>query len=147
MTIIVTEDYFKAVFEDRPLKYIGVFLSFVLMICLAFLTAGIIWFEHFGSDLKRIFMNRCVSSVCWIVLEGQILFQVPDLLLYFYRPFPVWICYIQVILRNAVVLQVSLLLVAMIIARYVFIFWLKNPLNFDDRFWCTIVNSTIFLFR
>jgi len=143
----LTEDYFKVVFEDRPLKTICVFLSFVFLLLMCCLTAGIIWFEHCGSDLKRIFINRIVSSVCWAVLEGYLLFQIPDLFLYFYRPLPSWICYIQIILRHALVIQLLLLLDSIIIVRYLFIFWLNNPLRFDDEFWCIFVNIWIFGFR
>jgi len=147
MSVNVSEDYFEVIFEDRPLKYVCLCFSFVSMMAVCSLAAGIIWFEYFGSDLKRIFINRIVSSVCWTILEGFLLFQTPDMLLYFYRPFPSWICNIQIILRHAFVLQVPLLLDAMLIARYIFIFWMKNPLQFDDIFWCTLVNVGIFMFR
>ena len=148
LTIVnASEDYFKIVFEDRPLKYVGLCVSFVFVLVMCSLTFGIIWFEHFGSDIKRIFINRIVSCACWVVLQGYILFQVPDLFLYIYRPYPVWICYIQTILRHAFVLQLLLLLDALLISRYIFIFLLKNPLNFDDKFWCSFVTLGIFIFR
>ena len=147
MAANITEDYFKVIFEDRPLKYVGLCVSFVLILVMYSLASGIIWFEYYGSDLKRIFINRIVSSVCWIVLEGYILLHVPDLILYFYRLYPTWICYIQIILRHALVLQLLLLLDSIIIVRYIFIFWLKNPLNFDDQFWCACVNIGIFILR
>ena len=41
-------------------------LKQLLKIYLSFL---VIWYEHYGSDVKRTMMNRLVSSVCWSSIE------------------------------------------------------------------------------
>ena len=141
-----SEDYFNFIFEDRPLKYAGVVLSFLSMTAISCLCVGIIWFEQFGSDQKRILMNKLVSAFCWAVLSSFVLVVLPDLLLYFYRPYPVWFCYLLVIVKQVLVVHMFLLLDAIIVARYAFIFWLKDPLSFDDKFWSLFVNICILIF-
>jgi hypothetical protein len=51
------------------------------------------------------------------------------------------------ILRNAIVLRLLLLVDAMVLARYLLIFWLKNPLKFQDDFWCHFVNTWVIVCR
>ncbi len=99
------------------------------------------------ADLKRIFTNKMVSSICWCAMEGLLVLFTADLVMYFYHPFPQWICFLQIILRHTIVLRLMLLVDAMVLARYILIFWLKNPLKFQDDFWCHLVNTWVFLFR
>ena len=134
---------FSVIFEPRLLKYVGAISSVTLVAIFFCFCLGIIWFEHYGSDLRRILINRLVYCICWCLLEGLIVFWLADVILYFYRPFPVWICYLQVIYRQSILLRIVLLFDAMTISRYVFIFWLKNPLNFDIEFWCCFINASI----
>ncbi len=101
------------------------------------------------TDLKRIFTNQMVSSICWGVVQSLTLLSIPDLIMHFYRPFPFpeWMCYIQIILRNALAIRFLLLIDAVVIARYILQFWMKNPFNFQDDFWCLFVNIWIGAFR
>ena len=138
---------FDVIFEDRPLKFVGIVFSFVMIGIIFCLGSGIIWFEFYGSDLKRILTNRLVSSICWCTLESLFLIWLPDLLLYVYRPYPTWACTLHGIFKNAVLLRLMLLFDSIIIVRYIFIFWLKNHLNFDDQFWSTFITFSITFFR
>ncbi len=88
-----------------------------------------------------------VSSICWCVIQGLLVLSLPDLVMYFYRPFPKWICFFQLILRHALVLRLLLLIDAAVIARFILIFWIKNPLNFQNDFWCHFVNIWAVIFR
>ena len=46
------------------------------------------------------------------------------------------LCFFLVIAKNSVKTQTVLFFDAIIVTRYVFIFWLKNPGSVDDDFWC-----------
>lgn len=142
-----TEISFDFIFQNNLIKYLAVPLAFVVTLLFCSLCAGIIWYEQYGSDLKRILINRLVSSFAWIALHGHMLIVFPDLVLYSYRPLPVWFCYLNILIRNAMVVNAFLLLDAIIIVRYVFIFWLKDPLGFDDTFWCVFINVCSFVVR
>ena len=138
---------FDVIFEDRPLKFVGICFSFVTIVIIFCLGCGMIWYEKYGSDLKRTLTNRLVSSICWCVMESLFAIWLPDLLLYVYRPYPTWACTLHGIFKNAVLLRLMLLFDSIIIVRYIFIFWLKNPLNFDDQFWSTFITFSITFFR
>ena len=135
------------IFEDRPLKFVGVIFTLLTIGITFCLSCGIIWYEKYGADLKRTLTNRLVSSISWCVLESMVFICCIDLLLYFHRPLPKWICILQSFFRNAVLVRLLCLFDAIIIARYIFIFWIKNPLNFDDQFWCTFTNFWINFLR
>ena len=139
--------HFEIIFKDRPLNYFAISFDILSIFGFCFLTYGILWFEHFGSDLKRILTNRLVSSICLCLLEMLVLLDIPGLVNYFYGPFPEWVCYMQIIYRHAATLRLMLIFNAIIISRYIFIFWLKNPLNFDDEFWCRFINASISFLR
>ena len=138
---------FSVIFEPRLLKYVGAISSVTLVAIFFCFCLGIIWFEHYGSDLRRILINRLVSCICWCLLEGMIVFSLADVVLYFYRPFPEWMCYVQIIYRQVIILRLTHLFDAITISKYIFIFWLKNPLNFDDEFWCRFINASISFLR
>ncbi len=104
------------------------------------------FFLFYNLDLKRIFTNKMVSSICWLAIQILML-TTPDQVMYFYRPFPQWVCFLQMVLRNAVVFALLLLIDAIVIARYFLIFWMKNQLSFQDDFWCLFVNTWIIISR
>ena len=101
----------------------------------------------FTTDLKRMFTNKMVSSICWCVIQGLVVLSLPDLVMYFYRPFPEWICFFLLVFKHAIVLRLLLLVDAAVIARFILIFWIKNPMNFQDDFWCHFVNIWAVIFR
>ena len=143
----INGNYFDGLFEQRPSKIVGVILAFILTIVVVLSTYSIIWFERFGSDLKRIFINKLVSSICWCILAWFLIIQVPDLTMHFYRPFPEPFCYVHLIMRNIIVSSMLLFFDVIVLARYMLIFWMKNPLSFQDDFWYLFVNIWVVFYR
>ena len=96
-----------------------------------------VWYrkiEHFHVKLNELF-NRFTF------------FQTADIIMYFYRPFSKHFCFIHLVLRNALMSQILMFFNAIIMVRYIFIFWLRNPLNFNDDFWCFFINLWVILSR
>ena len=127
--------------------FLHYFISFNYLLCLPIIACGIIGFEKFGSDVRRIFINKIVSSVCWSVISILVLVQAPDMVFYLYQPFPELYCLFNIVCRNVFVIQILLFFDAIIIFKYISIFWLKNPLNFKDDFWCVFTNVWVVIFR
>jgi hypothetical protein len=50
-------------------------------------------------------------------------------------------------MRGLVYMQAILFLDVIVIARYIFIIWMKNPLSFQDDFWYLFVNLWVVFFR
>ena len=60
-------DFFEWLFECRASLLFFVILAYVGIPVAILLLYSIIWFEHFGSDLKRTIINRMVTHVCWFL--------------------------------------------------------------------------------
>ncbi len=76
-TLNNTQDYFEDLFANNPVKIILIIFSIISSILSNPVICGIIWFERFGSDMKRIFINRMVSSVCWSFFAWIFFTQIP----------------------------------------------------------------------
>jgi hypothetical protein len=116
------DNFFEGLFENRLSKITAAICSFLFSLFTFTLILFIIWFEKYGSDLKRIFINRIVSSICWTALAGIVLVQIPEFLIFFNHPLPKNFCLLILLLKNALFLQVVLFLDGIIIAKYIFIF-------------------------
>ena len=142
----VDADYFASIFEYLPFKYIFIPLSLTSSFLLLPLFYGIIWFERFGSDSKRLIFNRLTSSICWCSMAWIVFAQIPDVSRYLFGPFPEAFCFWHFTLKNAIYVQIALLYDCIIISRFIFIFGFKNPAAFQDEFWSFFLNIWILAF-
>ena len=81
-------DYFSAAFENGPFKTCSVILSIIAGLILLPAMYGIIWYERYGTDLKRILLNMLVSSMSWAGVVWYALLQPIEILRYTYGPLP-----------------------------------------------------------
>ena len=125
------ENFFEAVFENRISKIISICLSVLFSFILVLCFYGVIWFEKYGSDKKRTLINTLMASICWSAITFCVVIQLPEMFLYIYGPLPVPFCSIHLMNKKAIVTQLLLFFDAIVIARYAFIFWLKNPAAFQ----------------
>ena len=67
--------------------------------------------------------------------------QIPELARYALGPLPESVCFFHFTMKNMTSVQLIVFFDCIIAARYVYIFWLKNPVAFKDEFWnrCTMV--------
>jgi hypothetical protein len=128
-------DFFSGIFENRPSKFVAVAFSGLVGLFLLPLVYSIIWYERFGSDNKRTLINKLVASLCWTCFEWYFSIQMIDMFRYIFGPLPHFVCVAQLHLKNAIFTQQMLFINGIIISRYIFIFWLKNPAAFQDDFW------------
>lgn len=137
-----SETHFCGVFEDKLSKWASLAFAIAATPISVVLLFGIIWFEHFGSDQKRILTNKLLSSVCWTLIFGLAVCFV-DVLRYLIGPFAKGVCMVLVIAKNVAKTQVVLFFDAIVIVRFVFIFFLKNPGRVNDDFWSAFANVWI----
>ena len=140
-------DLFHVLMENNPTKILSLAFSLTGIIFGPMFLYSIIWFEKFGSDQRRFFINKMVSSICWSVVALIIFVQVPEIVFHFYLPFPDLYCQFYIVCKNAIVVQAILFLDAIVIFKYISIFWLKNPLSLKDDFWCLFINIWVVLIR
>ena len=141
----VENDIFKGLFENHPSKLASIFFSFFtspVNICLAY---GIIWFEMngTGNGNGRTLVNKLISSLCFSGILYFIFGQYGDMVRYVYGPVPSNVCFVQIVLKNAISSQIILYLTACSVIKYIFIFWIKNPAAVDDGFWSRLLSSWI----
>ena len=108
---------FSGLDEPRLSKWFLLTLSTLLSICNIVASLGIVWFERFGSDNKRIFGNKIVASISWAVIAWYVLVQPFEILLYFVRPLPEEFCYFSLILKNGLVVEYILFYDAIVVVR------------------------------
>ena len=82
------DDFFSAAFENGPLKTCSLIFSILSGLILLPSMYGIVWYEHYGNDLKRILLNMLVSSMSWVGIVWYVLLQPIEMLRYTYGPLP-----------------------------------------------------------
>ena len=136
-------DYFFAIYELVPPRLAVVILSLLLTLLLVPCLASIVWEDWFNPGPKRIFTSRIFSSLALNGIGYLIFVVVPDILRYLIGPYGERFCFYHYLAKSAFAMQQLLLADAMFFIRYVFIFWLKNPSAFDDKFWIYFTNMAV----
>jgi len=139
-------DFFSTAYASGPLKTASVLISFIYIFLIIISGTGIIWFERFGSDKKRTLINRLLTSVCITGIEYYVVALPFEIVRHLYGPFGNAICYILLLLKNSMSLQVALFTLGISVSRYLYIFHLKNPARFQDEFWQLFVNIWVVSF-
>ena len=140
------EDYFQAAFDDIIWKTSAIVISVPTFLFIIFGLFGIIWYERYGSDVRRVLLNRLITSICWVGLEYFFIASIIDIVRYILGPLPTLLCFCQMILKNSIHLQAVLFSDAIIVVRYAFYFWLKNTSEFQDEFWCSLISMWVVCF-
>ena len=117
--------------------YVVTAISFSLLSLLSNppLLYAMIRYEQFGSDKKRTLVNKLVSSTFWCGILYLLLVQGLYTLRFILGPLPQEVCLVVYFVKRIISTQVLICLDAIILTRYVFIFWLQNPAAFNDDFW------------
>ena len=63
-----------------------------------------------------------------------------------FGPLPLFVCHSHFFLKLTITLQAAFFLDAIIVLRYIFIFWLKNPAAFQEEFWSLFINIWVVAF-
>jgi hypothetical protein len=147
---------FGIIYESKPSKTMAIVISSTFTIIFTVMCLGAVWYDLYGNNPNRTLMHKITSLVHWTGFCVVPLNHIIELFRYLHGPLHPQLCFGQVVLKNVMRSQILLLLDANIIARYICIFHLKNPMGIQDNFWriligmwvllCSIVlNMTIFL--
>lgn len=63
-----------------------------------------------------------------------------DTITYFVGPLPPYFCYIMCLIRPIIKTNALMFLNAIVVSKYIFIFWMKNPASIDDDFWSLFIS-------
>ena len=134
-TELASEAFFALLYETRPSKIIIVTLSAALVPINVLLLYSIIWYEHYGVDLKRTIINKSISSLCWTGLMFETVLFAINFWRFTVGPPSYSVCLIRTTLLYTCSLTTLLFIDLNLVARYFYIFILKNPFAAHDDFW------------
>ena len=91
-------------------------------------------------DVTRRFKNvfQLAASTCWIAVFNNLTVQPLQILRALAGPFPTSFCFVQTLLISSMLMEIVLLMLAMIVAKYVSIFVLSNPVGIQIEFWSVL---------
>ena len=75
---------------------------------------------------------------------SQVLSQTLEIYRFSLGPLPSSVCCFQNLIKCSFLVIIFLLTDAVVITRYVYIFWLKNPASFRDEFWLCFTTAWIY---
>ena len=111
-------------FHQRDLTKIStIIVSFLVIILTSLMLYGIIWYEHYGADCKRILTNKLVALICWNEILGLSTTFVTDSAIYLFAPLPKSVCLLSGFVRMMLASNILMLFNSIIVAKYIFIFW------------------------
>lgn len=100
-------DFFAEAFHNGPLKTISIAITLISLVYLVLSGFGIIWYEKYGSDKKRIIINRLLTSICWTGIEFYLVVIPVDVARYILGPLPELVCSFHLVLKNVITFQVT----------------------------------------
>ena len=135
-------EFYPGLFEPKISMILSIIVSCILIPFDLFMYYGIIWYERYGTDNHRTLMNKLLCSVCWnVIFANLVIFS--DIFRYIVGPYSVHFCFIQVLLKVMMKTMLLLFMDAIILVRYILIFWLKNPASVNNEFWSSFLNLWI----
>ena len=138
--------HFCGFYKDTLSKLLFMAFAIFIHILNAALFYGIIWYERFGTDYKRTLTNKITTLICWNGLFDIPIVTLTNIAIYFFGPLNDKHCFLFLVFRNIIKSNIFLFLDAIIITRYIFIFWLKNPASVNDGFWSALIGFLTILF-
>jgi len=127
-------------FENNSIKIAGILYSLIVTFLTTPVFLSIISYEQNHYRYQTL-INQLLTKLAKCALLMNILVQLPNTLLYIFGPFPWYICYPLIILFPILASAFILLVNAITIVRYFFIFLLKNPTSLQDSFWVEFIFS------
>ena len=138
-------DFFSGLTSNSISKNFSLIFAILTSIIIPFFLCSIVWYEKYGSDQRRTLVNKFASCGCWCAIEYLLFPQVADIIRYFHGPLPKYFCLFVRITKSAIFLQMFFYFDLIILSRYAYVFWLKNPAGFNDDFWVSFCNMWVMM--
>jgi len=136
-----SSDVFLSSLYERDWSMALALLAAVLNITLITpLSCIIVWYERFGSDLRRTLLNQLVASLCWNIIFQNLATQPMEVFLTLYGPLDPWFCFIHAVLKFSCFFHWVVIIFFMALVKYLSIFLLQNPMSIKSEFWYLVIN-------
>ncbi len=137
------EDFFSFLMSSSSLKTFSLATSAITVVFVPVLLFLMIQFDKQDLDQRRTLLNRLYVSIWMVLIELIFVIQLTEIFRFVFGPMPKFFCLIKTVARTAYTVQLLLYLDAIAITRFLFIFWLKNPVAFQDGFWSAFFSRWI----
>ena len=138
-------DPYSELFADRPSKVFALIYSAFTTLLFTPLMYSIVRFER--NHHNRTLINQLMASTFWTAIIWNLTVQPLTSYRFMFGPVQSeYICRINSILRNALPMHGLILLGAIMVVKYAFLFHTKNPTAIQDDFWNLFLNIWIFGF-
>lgn len=135
-------EIYSELFNLQPFKIVAVIYSTVLILILTPLMFSIVRFER--DNHHRTLINRLMSSIVCSAILWNLTVQPLGIFRFAFGPISFQpICQLNSFLRNSLPMNGLLLLDAIMIVKYIFLFHTKNPTAIQDDFWNLFVTIWI----
>ena len=134
-----TDINFKVLLQNHAPKIASNIFAIVTIIVFVPLYYFIFWYEQNVQWSKRTLLNQLNAFFCQTIIAYLMFVMSGDIIVSMASPLPAWYCHLQVFLKGLSVFVLILTIDVILLVKYAFIFWLKNPAAVIDGFW------TIFL--
>ena len=124
---------FTHIFENTFSKWISITFSILVTLISTPIIYLVIKYEE--DNQFRILMNQLISSICMLAILFNCTVRLLIILLYIIGPLPEFVCVLIVTLHGGFTIQLILLLNCIIVVRYLFTFYIKNPPATQHDFW------------
>ena len=127
------QDYFSGLVENRVSKIVSVAFSELGTCVIMLLTFMIIWYEKFGTSEYQTVINRINVKCWWLCLAYFSTVQQVDIFRYIFGTLPWTVCLLNVYAKFFFPMCLIIFLNFIVVTRYLFIFWIKNPCSLNDE--------------
>ena len=132
--------FFALLYKPDWSMAFGILTSLINIAVVTPLSLSIIWYERFGSDLRRTLLNQFVSSMCWNIFLQNVINVPLEIILTLFGPLDDVFCSFHMILKYGSMLHIFTMLFFMTLVKYLSIFVFKNPTGIHSQFWCFFIN-------
>lgn len=104
---------------------------------------GIVRYQSKARATKQTLLNMLASTVCWINIWLLLIDRPLDIILFTSGPLSSPLCCIKVNIKFFLVCMIALTFNAIVVTRYLFILWIRNPMALNDKFWHNVITIWI----
>ena len=133
LTISGNMDDYSHLFTNHPSKMIILIVSAFLQAAIIPFLYSIISFER--DNHHRTLINRLMASTVWLSIIWGLTVQQFDFFRSVFGPMPEHLCRINSLMRTTITMHGLMLIDAILVVKYIFIFHMKNPTAVQDDFW------------
>ena len=146
MTQVNYYNFLGKLYANNIQKNVFITCSVIFSLIILLVMLVIIWYERNGSDDKRSLPKR-LYLYAWCTASFWLFTVLPlDIIRYTFGPFSAKACQSIYFIKTGITAQGIAILDFIMISRYIFIFFLKNPARVYDDFWSTFIIAWISMF-